>query len=354
MGVIWHKVWRDLAHNKVRTALAVLSIATGVFALGLVFGMRGLMETHLAQEDEVSQPAHLTFRGERLGQETVEAALREPGVAYAELETVAVIRWRLPQEAEWQRGLLVARENYDTQLVSRVALLEGNWPSESGSTKSGITLAVERQTSRHFDIPLGAPVVVESGHGEMASIGGVVRKSYVTPLQPGQPATFYATPEMITRLTGMRDPNKLHVRLVPGQENIDVVRKQVEERLERMGLSVTGFTSAGVEDGVPVDWLRDMLDATFLILAVLGVALLGVSAFLITNTMHAITARQMWQIGVMKALGATFWQVVRVYLSTAGVYGLLALPLTIPLAVIGANALSNLVLETINIMLEFR
>ena len=36
MSVIWHKVWRDLAHNKARTALVVLSIAVGVFALGVV------------------------------------------------------------------------------------------------------------------------------------------------------------------------------------------------------------------------------------------------------------------------------------------------------------------------------
>jgi putative ABC transport system permease protein len=350
MGVIWYKVWRDLAHNKVRTALAVLSIATGVFALGLVFGMHGLMDAHLAQEDEVGRPANLTFRGERLGQQTVEATLREPGVAYAELETVAIIRWRLPQEAEWQRGVLVARDNYDAQLISRVELLEGNWPSESKNPQSGFMFAVERQTSRHFDIPPGASIVVGSGHGEMALVGGVVRKSYVTPLLPGQPATFYSTPEMIARLTGVRDPNKLYVRLAPGQESIDDVQKQVEDRLERMGLSITGFTSVGVEDGIPADWMGDMLDAMFVVLAVSGVALLGLSAFLIINTMRAIIARQVWQIGVMKALGATFWRVVYVYLSTALVYGLLALPLAIPLAVIGANVLTNLLLEMINII----
>jgi putative ABC transport system permease protein len=184
----------------------------------------------------------------------------------------------------------------------------------------------------------------------MAFIGGVVRKSYVTPLQPGQPATFYSTPEMIRRLTGDRDPNKLYVRLAPGQGSIDDVRKQVDDRLERMGLSITGFTSVGAEDGIPADWMGDMLDAMFVVLAVSGVALLGLSAFLIINTMRAIIARQMWQIGVMKALGATSWRVAHVYLSTALVYGLLALPLAIPLAVIGANVLTNLLLKMINII----
>ena len=39
MSVIWRKVWLDLWQNKVRTVLAVLSIAAGVFAIGATFGM---------------------------------------------------------------------------------------------------------------------------------------------------------------------------------------------------------------------------------------------------------------------------------------------------------------------------
>lgn len=34
MSVIWYKVWFDLWHNKIRTLLAMLSIAVGVFAIG--------------------------------------------------------------------------------------------------------------------------------------------------------------------------------------------------------------------------------------------------------------------------------------------------------------------------------
>ena len=35
MGVTWYKIWRDLAHNKARTLLVVLSISVGVFAMGI-------------------------------------------------------------------------------------------------------------------------------------------------------------------------------------------------------------------------------------------------------------------------------------------------------------------------------
>jgi hypothetical protein len=39
MGVIWHKIWFDLWHDKVRTGLAVLSITAGVFTIGTIFGL---------------------------------------------------------------------------------------------------------------------------------------------------------------------------------------------------------------------------------------------------------------------------------------------------------------------------
>ena len=355
MDVIWHKVWRDLAHNKARTALVVLSIAVGVFALGVVFGARGVIDVYLARENEFSQAANVTFKGDRLGRQTVEAALREPGVANAEIETVAPIRWRVPDETEWQQGVLVAREDYASQQVSRVELLAGNWPGESADPErkapGAFTLAVERQTSGYFGIPLGASIIVESRSGDLASIDGVLRKPYVMPPLFGVPATFYATPETITRLTGVRDPNKLYVRLAPsGSERLDEVRERVKDRLERMGLSVSGSTATGTEDEILVDLLDDQLDAVFLVLGVLGIALLGVSAFLIVNTMNGIVVQQVWQIGVMKVLGATSWRVVRVYLSMALTFGVLALLPAIPLGALGAHAWAGWMADFFNII----
>ena len=46
-SIVWKKVWRDLAQNKARTALAVLSTAVGILALGLVFGLSGMMRDQL-------------------------------------------------------------------------------------------------------------------------------------------------------------------------------------------------------------------------------------------------------------------------------------------------------------------
>ena len=54
MSVIWRKTLRDLAANKARTALVVISTAVGVFALGLVFGLE-FIDDSLRYPEEVTE-----------------------------------------------------------------------------------------------------------------------------------------------------------------------------------------------------------------------------------------------------------------------------------------------------------
>lgn len=54
MSVIWHKVWFDLWHNKIRTQLAVGSIAVVVFAIGATFGMADEIRERLCEANELT------------------------------------------------------------------------------------------------------------------------------------------------------------------------------------------------------------------------------------------------------------------------------------------------------------
>ena len=338
--LILRKVWGDLAHNKARTLLAVLSIAAGVFAVGLAFGALGVMRAYIEQDKLATKPADLTFRAGALDQDAfhqdlIDAALRRPGVADAEGETTVPLRWKLEREKNWRNGVLVARTDYDAQRIALIELLEGLWPARH-------TLAVERKSSQYFAVPLGATILVESGQGERGlPVVGVVRKPYVLQPQFGGDATFYATPETVTWLTGLDGFDKLRVRLDAPNTTGD----QVRDWLERIGLADSGIGATGAVDEIGVQQMRDALEANFLILIVMGGLSLGVSAFLIVNTMNALVVQQVWQIGIMKALGMTFGQVVCLYLATALTYGGLALLLAVPPAAVGAFLMVGWVLD---------
>lgn len=343
MSVIWGKVWRDLAHNKTRTFLVVLSTTVGVFALGLVFGMSGIMRVRMTEDHRASIPAHINFQTSPFDQEVVEGVRREPGVADVAGETLTSVRWRLEGETEWRDGTLNARDDYAAPRMYRVDLLNGHWPGEH-------TLAVESQTSEHFNIPLGATIFVEyGGHEQRLPVEGIVHLTggiVWPPPQFGGNAAFCVTPETAAWLTGREGFTLLFVRLESFSKDVaDQTAQQIQRRLQRMGVSVHTYTIADPD----VHWAQEIVDTVFLILTVLGVLSLGLSAFLIVNTMNAIVTQQVWQIGIMKVVGATFGRVVRVYLMTVLAYSGLALLLAIPLGAIIAYLMASWALGLFNI-----
>jgi putative ABC transport system permease protein len=344
MNVAWRKVWRDLARNKARTLLVVLSTAVGVFALGMVFGMSDVMHVRMAQVQRETKVAHITFSGGPFTQETVDAIGREPGVRDTQGELWTSLRWKPVAEGKWRDANLIVRAEYDAQRMEFLRLLDGSWPE-------GRALGVERMASRYFDLPPGSAVLFEFGERERhVRVDGVMRMHMIFPPQWGGYATFFAMPEAADWLLGQEvDFNRLQVRLESfSQEGAEEAAERIDDRLKRMGLSVSRYEITDPD----VHWLQDMIDGVLLVLVVLGILSLGLSAFLIINTMNAIIAQQVWQIGVMKAVGATLGSLLRVYLATALIYGVLALLLAVPLGIVGAYGMAVWMLDLLNVALD--
>jgi putative ABC transport system permease protein len=352
MNVVWSKVWRDLVRNKARTSLAVLSTAVGVFALGLVFGLSGVLRDRIMESHRAAVPAHITFWGGPFSREAVDAMLHEPSVAATEGETVTSFRWKLEGEEGWRDGDLVARKDYGAQQVNLLRLQDGLWPDEwtKGSTRRA--LGAERLSSQYFDIPIGTTILVEVGERERrVPVKGVVCAPVVLPPQWGGDAMFFATQKTaawLSRSEHGESFNRLHIILESySEEAAEETAKRIEDRLERMELLVGGYEITDPNE----HWVQNIVDGVTMILMVVGALSLGLSAFLIINTMNAILVQQVWQIGAMKAIGATFGRVVRVYLAMAFIYGALALLLAVLPGAVGAHLLAAWLLDMFNMEL---
>ena len=222
-----------------------------------------------------------------------------------------------------------------------IELLDGDWPVEQ-------TLAAERMSAEYYKLPIGTTILVESGrHNRRLPIEGIVRHPYTPPpVMFGDP-TFCATPETIAWLTGEEEGfNTLNVRIESfSEDGANEAADRLERRLDRMGVGVGYYDVVDPE----VHWAQEQMDAIFLILTVLGALSLGLSGFLIINMMNATITQQVWQIGVMKVVGATSGRVVRTYLTMASVYGLLSLLLAVPLGAVAAHLLAAWLLVLYNI-----
>ncbi len=342
MDVAWRKVWRDLWQNKLRTSLVILATAVGIFALGMVFGLSGVMRAQMTASHEASISPHIEMYTSRINQDVVDAVLHEPGVIDTEGEVRASIRWKFEGETEWRDGIVIARRDYLAQHMYPIQLLKGNWPGRH-------VLAVERMSSDYFGLPLGSAILVQMGEYERRlPIEGVVRHPYTPPPQIGMgDATFCGTMETVAWLTGGEEGfDTINIRLEAfSQEAAQDATERIQDRLERIGVSV------GYSDIVDpkVHWGQSMIDTIFLILGVLGGLSLALSGFLIVNVMNATIVQQVWQIGVMKVIGATFGSVVRVYLTTALIYGLISLLIAVPLGAVVAHLMAIWLLDMFNI-----
>ena len=341
MSVTWKKVWRDLTRNKARTVLAVLATAVGVFALGLTFGLSGVMRESMTEAHKAVLPDQITFYGGPFDQDAANLLLDEPDVVAVEGERNAMIRWKLEGEQDWRNGLLYTRHDYENQTTYFVQRVDGQWPA-------GETLDVERLASDYFDIPTGSSVLIETAGGEAElPVAGVVREHMVFPPLWGGNAVFFSTSETANWVTGVNiEYTKLRVRIDDyDEETVHATAQRMQDKLELQGYRVELYDITDPE----VHWNQDLIDSSFLIWAVLGVMSLGLSGFLIVNTMTALITQQVWQIGVMKSVGATANQLVRTYLMTALIYGLLAVLIAVPLGAVGANWLAVFMLNLLNI-----
>ncbi len=76
----WRKILRDLWGNKVRTLLVALSIAVGVFAIGVVTQTFSTVSDELNVEYPKSNPAHATMGVESFDESLVDTVRHFEGV----------------------------------------------------------------------------------------------------------------------------------------------------------------------------------------------------------------------------------------------------------------------------------
>jgi putative ABC transport system permease protein len=332
MPMTWRKIWRDLARSPARTALVALSIAVGVFVLGVLLGAYAMLVEGLEREWRASIPVHVTLWGQ-FSEEAERAALRDADVASAERLTDITLRWRPASETGWREARVIARQDYAVQRMGLIGLVAGCWPE-------GRTLAVESTTARDFGIAPGAAVIVQSGqHERRLEVVGVVHDPDAgLPPSFGGQADFYTVPDTVAWLAGT-DYNRLDLRVAPSPGAAQVVADRVRDRLDGLGMPASGVWVRNADE----HWSRDPLHTLLVILVSSGALSLVLSVFFIVNTMHAIIAQQIWQIGVMKVVGATGVRVMRVYLAVGLIYGALALVLAVPLSYPGARLFSDAV-----------
>jgi putative ABC transport system permease protein len=342
MSVIWNKVWFDLWNNKVRTILAVLSIAVGVFAIGAIFGMVDQLLSGMDRAHQAVVPSHIFMAlNERITRDIADRLEDIPGVEDIEVLNEVAVRYKIRPEDEWQAARLIMRDDYEEQKYDLLQLKEGQWPEKDH-------FAIERLSSQFFGIEIGDKVLIELDKTDRTfAITGKIRHSFVEPPAFGGDAVFFTDSQGMERF-GIPEGefNELNVRVTPYSAEFAHDRaSEIKDRLAKEGVGV-GFTSYQDPEE---HWGRFFIEGINLVLQILAVISLFMSVILVTNTMTALITQQINQIGMIKAIGGTTATILKIYLATVLIYGLLAFLISLPPSAMAAFGISRWFLNFFNI-----
>lgn len=327
------KVMRDVTHNPMRSALVVLSMSTGVFAVGLVAGThRVLLDSMEAQYRRASAASATLFFGEPFDMDLHETVRNMKGIAEAQSRRTLEVR-AAPPGQDIRTLNLVALQDYRDIRINRIRSTAGPWPPAQDD------MLFEESGLAAWGGKVGDLVEVETARQKkrVLRIAGTVRDPSAAAASLSNRISAFISYDTVEALGEDPRPDALLMQV----EKKDATRNEVQETAKNIRNRLMAY-------GLQVWWswvpppgqhpLQEPIGTLLFILLVLGVLVLFLSGFLLVNTIGAVLMQQTRQIGVMKAMGATTQQIAALYLGLVAIFGGLSVALAVPLGLWAARA----------------
>lgn len=320
----WRKLLRDLMRERERLILMLAAVTVSLAAVGGVMGAFGILEREISRNYLGTLPADITIElSDDVSERALSIVRQHAGVADAEARDV--LEARVLIGAQWQPILLFVADEPLAVRHNRARLVHGAPSGAQG-------LLLERTASDLLQVRPGQPLAIKTAHGPLTTltVSGLVHDPSLAPAWQERMGYGYLSR---AALAALGEPPKLHeLRIVAAD------RAETLTGLERLAKDVAhDLTAAGYavhEISVPPPrqhpHQRQMTTVLYLLMAFSLLALV-LSGILVANSLAAILARQVREIGVMKVLGATMSQLAAMYavliLLVAGTAVLVAIPL---------------------------
>jgi putative ABC transport system permease protein len=349
MPARWVKVIKDIISNMARTILVILSIAVGVFAIGMTTNAGRIIKRDMNQQYLATNPDSATIYVSPFGEQLVAAVqgLRQVNRVEARRIESAEI---LLQDDSWDDLTLNAMQEYEDVQINQFEI-------EKGSTTPGHRETfLERQTADYLGLFIGDNMTVRLPGRERSYdllVTGIVHDLHAVPPELLLQTNAYVSMETLQWMGAGRYYNALLFTVADNKYDKEYNMKvagQIRNRIvEPAGYQVGNIVVE--EMGLPAGkhWANRDIGGLILILNFMGVMCIFLTVGLIVNTISALMKQQIKQIGIIRLVGGLRYQVFWMYIVNVFVLALCALALAIPLGILGAGALAQLAGDYINV-----
>ncbi len=337
------KVIADLWQQKARTLLIIVAITIGVSAFGGMFITRQVLIENMNAAHIATNPATVGLYMEPFNESLLRTVRSMPQVEAVEaFKGLSAQVWN---GESWSIGNLNCTDDLATLSVDRVGLEAGTLDMERGE------IVLERQSIALLDgVEIGDPVLIEIEDGEAHEyvVVGVYHDTSSLAAGTTRMVSGYVSMDTLASLGIPTLYGTLKITTDPAlttRPEIEEAAEEIVKRLEGQGYVVYGHAVDLPEE----HWAAKFINIIVLSLAMLGLMALGLSGLLVVNTINSLMAQQKRQVGMMKTVGASIGDVMGIYLSLVGAFGVLALVIALPGGILLARGAINLLATFFNV-----
>jgi putative ABC transport system permease protein len=319
----------------------VIALAISIFGVGTMLGSYSILTREIERNYRSTEPASATL--ELAGaDDTLAAEVRTfPGIADAEARATVLSRIRVGDD--WIRLLLFVINDFNDLRLNKFERESGAWPPPRG------TMLVERSSVKVLKAGTGATLLVKTPHGVPCpvAVSGLVHDTSLAPGVQEQTVYGYITRETLGLLGEKPELDELRIRVSDhplDRAAIEAGARNLADRLQAMGRAVRQIQ---VPQPGRHPHQGQMTGVLFLFIS-FSLMALALSAILVATLVSAMLARQIREIGVMKAIGARTGQIAAIYFAMVALLGAVAAASAMPLALLAARMFSDAIAGLLN------
>lgn len=320
IGALNKKLLRDIWKIKGQMSAIVLVMAAGIAVFVLSFGVLDSLKLTRDTYYDRYQFADI-FASLKRAPNTLKQRISEiPGVSTVETRVIFGITLQMPQMTEPASGKVISVPDASRLRLNKLYLRSGRFlqPNEEDS------VLVDESFVRAHGLNLGDKVsAIMNGHRRQLKIVGIVLSpEYVYNIAPGalmpdgkRYGLFWMSQRSLEAAVNMKGAfNDVAIKI---QRNANP--ENIKTQLDRVLMPYGGLISYGRDEQISHFFLDNELKQLSGMGSLAPFIFLSVAAFLINVVMSRQVATQREQIGMLKAVGYSNWEISSLYLKMVSI-----------------------------------
>jgi putative ABC transport system permease protein len=308
VSALTRKSVADVTRRKGRTVLVTLGIVIGVLGLTAINVAAGALGAAFQFSASQAARSNIAIDAQAVSPSLAPTLADIPNVKAVQIWSFYATRWKINAAPGHVNMGIYGSDDLAHLRINPFQLISGHYPGPG-------EIVMEASDSGLQAIHLGDTVTLDTPRGPRAlRISGLARTLGTGSASFNDFAMGYVDVAGFRALSGATQPNLIDVLerdSSQGQTTARALQTALvihHVQIEDINIRGDDFTSTAV-------------NGVFTIMRVVSLIALLLTSFLIINTVTTLVAEQTKIIGAMKAIGATRGRIMRSYLATIGIYG---------------------------------